>query len=107
MAHDNQLTLRVLMTSLGVKGHTESWETHEHDQQFADIGNIDIWKCQRLRKEGNARMHKVSAMRSDVAKRIKKVCISTYFESLETDLYLAEDAGCIDYADTWSLKQDH
>jgi len=88
------------MTSLGVKGCTKSWEVHELDQQFGDNESIDIGKSQRLRKEGNARIRKVSAMRPGLAKIIGKVRISKYFESPETDLHIAQDAWCIDYADT-------
>jgi hypothetical protein len=39
-------------------------------------------------------------MRPGLAKMIEKVRISTYFECAETDLQIAENAGCIDYADT-------
>ena len=46
-------------------------------------------------------------MRPGLAKIIEKVRISTYFESAETDLHIAENACCIDYADTWSSKQVH
>jgi len=56
-------------------------------------------------KQGNARINKVSAMRPGLAKIIEKVHISWYFESLETDLHMAENACCIDYAETWSSKQ--
>jgi hypothetical protein len=42
-----------------------------------------------------------------LAKRIEKVCVSTYFESPETDLSIAENVCRIDYADTWPLKQVH
>ena len=55
---------------------------------------------QRLRKEGNARINKVSAIRPGEAKILEKVCISRYYESLETDLNIAENACCIDYTDT-------
>jgi len=34
IAHVIQLALGALMSSLGVKGHTKSWEAHERDQQF-------------------------------------------------------------------------
>ena len=54
MAHVIQLALGVFMTTLGVKSCTNSWETHEHDQQFGENESIDIGKSQRLRKEGNA-----------------------------------------------------
>jgi hypothetical protein len=59
---------------------------------------------QRLRKEGNARNHKVSAMRPGLANIIEKVRISTYLDSLETDLYSAENVCWIDYTDTLWLK---
>jgi hypothetical protein len=64
------------MSSLGIKGCTNSWEAHERDQQFRENESIDIGKSQRLRKEGNARINKVSAMRSGFAKIIEKVRIS-------------------------------
>jgi len=64
------------MSSLGVKGHTESWEAHERNQQIGENESIDIEKSQRLRKEGNARINKVSAMRPGLAKIIEKVRIS-------------------------------
>jgi hypothetical protein len=64
------------MSSHGVKGHTKSWEAHERDQQFGENECIDIVKTQRLQKEGNARINKVSAMRPGLAKIIEKVCIS-------------------------------
>jgi hypothetical protein len=64
------------MSSLGVKGRTKSWEAHERDQQFGKNESIDIGKSQRLRKEGNARINKVLAMRLGLAKIIEKVRIS-------------------------------
>jgi len=76
MAHVIQLTLVAFMSSLGVKGRTKSWEAHERDQQFGENESIDIGKSQRLRKEGNARINKVSAMRPGLAKIIEKVRIS-------------------------------
>jgi len=93
------------MSSLGVKGRTKSWEAHERDQQFGENESIDIGKSQRLRKEGNARINKMSAMRPGLAKIIEKVLISWYFESPQTDLHIAENACSINYADTWSSKQ--
>jgi len=107
MAHIIQLALSAFMSTLGVKGHTKSWEAHEHDQQFGENKSTDIGKSQRLRKEGNARINKVSAMRPGLAKIIEKVHISTYFESAETDLHIADNACCIDYHDTWSSKRIH
>ena len=76
MAHDIQLALGAFMSSLIVKGCTMSWEAHESDQQFGMNESIDIGKIERLRKEGNARISKVSAMRSGLTKIIEKVCIS-------------------------------
>ena len=90
-----------------MKGHTNSWEAHACDQQFEENARIDSGKGQRPRKEGNVRMNKVSAMRRGLAKIIEKVPISRYFESPETHLHIAENACCIDYADTWSSNQVH
>jgi hypothetical protein len=105
MAFIIQLALGAFMSSLGVQGRTKSWEAHEHDQQFGQIDSIDIMKSQRLRKEGNARSNNELAMRPGLTKIIKKVRFSRYFESPETDLHRAENACCIDYADTWSSKR--
>jgi len=107
MGHVIQLALGAFMSTLGVKGHTKSWEAHERYQQFGENESMDIGKSQRLRKEGNARINKVSAMRPGLAKIIEKVRISSYFESAETDLHIAENTCCIDYADTWSSKRVH
>jgi hypothetical protein len=63
MAHVIQLALGAFMSCLGVTGSTKSWEAHEHDQQFGEIESIDIGKSQRLQKEGNASINKVSAMK--------------------------------------------
>jgi hypothetical protein len=76
MAHVIQLALGSFMSGLGVKGRTKSWEAHERDQQFGENESIDIGKSQRLRKESNAGINKVSAMRPGLAKIIEKVCIS-------------------------------
>jgi len=76
MAHVIQLALGAFMSSLGVTGCTKSCEAHERDQQFGANKSIDIGKGQRLRKEGNARINKVSAMRPGLAKIIEKVRIS-------------------------------
>ena len=76
MAHVIELALGAVMSSLGVKGRTKSWEARERDQQFGENESIDIGKSQRLRKEGNARINKVSAMRPGLAKIIEKVRIS-------------------------------
>jgi hypothetical protein len=76
MVHVIQLALGAFMSSLGVKGRTKSWEAHERNQQFGENENIEIGKSQRLRKEGNARINKVLAMRPGLAKIIEKVRIS-------------------------------
>jgi hypothetical protein len=76
MVHVIQLALAAFMSSLCVKGRTKSWEAHERDQQFGGNESIDIGKSQRLRKEGNARINKVLAMKPGLAKIIEKVCIS-------------------------------
>ena len=107
MAHIIQLASGAFISSLGVKGRTKSWEAHEHDQQLGENESIDNGNSQKLRKEGNARIKKVSAMRPGLARIIEKVRTSRYFESPETDLDIAENACCIDYADTWSSKRVH
>jgi len=76
MTHVIQLALGAFMSSLGVKGRTKSWEANERDQQFGENESIDIGKSQRLRKEGNARINKVSVMRPGLAKLLEKVHIS-------------------------------
>jgi len=107
IAHVIQLALGAFMSSLGLQGCTKSWEAHERYLQFGDNQSIDIGKSQRIQIEGNARINKVSAVRPGLAKIIEKVCIATYFESPETDLNIAENTCCIDYADTWSSKRVH
>jgi len=101
------LALSAFMSSLSVKGRTMSSEANEHDQQFEDNETLDIGKSERLRKEGNATINKVSAMRPGLAKIIEKVRIWRYFESPESKLHISENACCIDYADTLSSKQVH
>jgi len=73
MAHFIQVALGVFMSSLGVKSHTKSWEGNERNQQFGENESTDIGKSQRLRKEGNARINKVLAMKPGLAKIIEKV----------------------------------
>jgi len=107
IAHIIQLALGAFMSSLGVKGRTMAWVSHELDQQFGENESIDIGKSQRLLKEGNARINNVSAMRPGLAKIIEKVRISRYLESPEDDLHIAENACCIDYANTWSPERVH
>jgi len=107
MAHVIQLASGAFISSLGVKGHTKTWEAHERDQQFGENESIDGGKSKRLRKEGTARINKVSAIKPGLAKIIEKVRISRYFESPEADLHIAGNACCINYANTWSLKRVH
>jgi len=107
MAHVIQLALGAFVSSLHVKGCINSWDAHERDQQFGENESINIGKCQGLRKEGNPRINKVSAMKPGLAKIIDKVRNSWYFESPEIDLHIAGNACSIDYADTWSSKQVH
>jgi hypothetical protein len=90
MAPGIQLAWCAFMSSLGAKGHTKSWEVNERDQQFGENESTDIGKRQRLRKEGKARIHQVSAMRPGLAKIIEKVGISTYFECSEADRHSRE-----------------
>jgi len=99
MVHIIHLALGAFMSSHGVKGHSNSWEAHERNQQFGENESTDSGKCQRLWKEENARINKVSAMRPGLAKIIETVHISRHFERHETDLHIAENACCFDYTD--------
>ena len=76
MAQVIQLALGSFMSSFGVKGRTKSWEAHDRDQQFVHNKSMAIGKSHRLQKEGNARIHKVSAIKPGLAKIIEKVRIS-------------------------------
>jgi len=107
MAHVIQLALAAFISSLGTICRTRTWEVCQCDQQFGQNESIDIGNSQRLPKEGNATINKMSAMRPGFAKIIEKVCTSRYFESPETDLHVAENACGIDYANTWLSKQIH
>jgi len=57
-------------------------------------------------KRGNARINKVSAIRPGLAKIIEKLRISSHFGRPETDHHIAENACCVEYADTWLSKRD-
>jgi len=107
LVHFIQLALGGFMSSVSLKGLSKSWEAHERNQQFGENKGIDMGNSQRLRKEGNARINKVSPLRPCLAMIIEKVCISRYLQSAETNLHIAENACCIHYADTWSSKWDH
>jgi len=99
MAYVIQLALGANLSNLGVTGHTKSWEAHECDHQFGENESMDIGKSQRLRREGNATINKVSAMRPGLANIIEKVRISRNFKSPETDNDIAVNAGCIACSD--------
>jgi len=107
MANVIQLALGAFMTNLGVKGCTKSWEAHERDEQFGENEYTDIGKSQRLQEESNSRINTVSTMRPGLVQITEKVRISRHFELPETDLHIAENTCCIDYADTWSSKRVH
>ena len=80
------------MSSLGGRDRNKSWEAHERNQQFGENESKDIGQSQRLRKESNATINKVSAMRPGLPKIIEKIHISRYIESPETDHHIAENA---------------
>jgi len=95
------------MSSLGVKGCTKVWQSHQRNQQFGDNKSIDNGKSQRLRHKVNARINKVTTIRPDVAKLVEQLRNSRYFESPETNLHIPAHTCRIDYPDTWSSKQVH
>jgi len=105
MAHVIQLALGALMSSLGVKGCTKSGEAPERDQQCGENESSHIGKIQRLRKESNARINRVSALMPGWAKIIENVCISRLFENSETDHHINANASWVDYVDTRLSKQ--
>jgi len=107
MAHVIQLGLGAFMSSLGFKGSTKFSEAHDRNQQFGENETVDIGKSQRLRKEGKVWIDKVWRMKPVLAKIFDNVHISQYFESAEADLHIAENACCIDYANTSSSKRVH
>jgi len=76
MAHIIKLAVGAFMSSLSVKCRTKSWEAHERNQQSGENESIAIGKSQRLRKEGNTRINKVSAMKPGLAKIFENVRIS-------------------------------
>jgi hypothetical protein len=76
MAHVILLAVGAFISSLGVQGRTKSWEAYECNQQLGENESIDIGKSQRLQKDGNARINKVSAMRQGLVKIIEKEHIS-------------------------------
>jgi len=107
MAQVMQLGLGASMTNHSVKGLTKSWEAHECDQQVGENESTNVGKSQRLREEGNAWINKVSAMRPGLGKDNWECTYLRHFERPETNLHIAENACCVDYADTWSSKPVH
>jgi len=105
MAHALQLALCAFPSSHSEKRPTNSWEEHEHDQQFGENKSIDIGKSDTLRKEGNSRIDKVSAMRPGLAKMNEQVRISRYLVRPKNNLPIAANACCIDTAETWLSKE--
>jgi hypothetical protein len=75
MVHVIQLALGAFRSIVDIKYGTQSWEAHEHGQQFGQNAGVDSGKSQRLRTKSNARINKVSAMRSVLVKIIEKVGI--------------------------------
>jgi len=62
IAHIIQLALGAFICRVAVKGHTKSWEAHGRNQQLEANESIYIVKSQRLRKDGNNRINKASAL---------------------------------------------
>jgi len=66
-----------------------------------------LGRIKDFEKKGTAKINKVSAMKSGLAEIIQTLCIIRYFECPETDLHIAENACCIDYAETWLSEWVH
>jgi hypothetical protein len=107
MAHVIQLAFSEFMGSLSVMVHTKSCRAHERNQHFGENETSDIGKSQTLRKERNATIDELLALSPGLSKIIVKLRISRYFESTETNLYIAQNACDIDYTNTWSPKRVH
>jgi hypothetical protein len=97
MNHVIQLVIGAFMSSLGVKGHTKSWEAHECQQHFGEHKSTELGKSHRLRKEGNGRSYMVSTRMPGGAKIIVMVCILRTFKRTETNLSIAANDCGIDY----------
>jgi hypothetical protein len=102
-----QLAWGEFISSLVVQGDTESCEVPKNDLEISDNDSTESGKSQTLRYEGKVRFNKVSAMRPGYANIIVKLWHSRHFEWPETDLYIAENARCIEFTDTWSSKEVH
>jgi len=79
MVHVIQLALGAFISSVGVKGCTQSWRAHERDQQLGENQRTDIGKSQKLRNEVNTGINEVLGMRPGLRKVIEKVRISRHF----------------------------
>ena len=84
--------LGVSISSFSVKGCNKSWEAHERNQQFGENESIDNGNSPRCRKDSNARIWKVLAMRVGFMKIIEKVHSSTNCEFPDTDTHIAVNA---------------
>jgi len=107
MAHVIQFALSAFLSSFRVDGHTKSWNVQERKQHFGKNACMDTGNSQRLRKNGNARITKMSDMRLRWAKIIRNVRFSGHLQSPETDIHIAENTCCIDYTNIWLLKSVH
>ena len=105
MAHVIELALDTSLNSFSANSCTQFWEAHERNQQSGENKSIDIGKSPRFRTQGNSQIDKLLAVRSDLAKIIEKIRISTYFESFKTDLHIVQNSCCINHSDTWLWKQ--
>jgi len=96
MVRGIQIPFGGYISTLGMNGHTSAWESHECDQQFGENESMDIGNSQRHRKEGNARINNVLAMKPGLPKIIEKVHISRNFESPASDRHIGTNiAGLI------------
>jgi hypothetical protein len=78
MAHIIQLALGAFMSSLMVNVSIKSWKAHERDQQLGENESTSIGTSQRLRKEGNDIIKKMTAMRPGVRNMIENLRISCH-----------------------------
>ena len=77
------------------------------------IGNLERMKAKTFgrvkdwEKRAILESTRAWAMPPGLAKIIMKVPISRHFERHDTTVHIAENASCVDYADTWSSKRLH
>jgi len=72
----------MVMSSVSVHSQSMFWKAHKHNQKLGENESTDIGKNESLRKEGNARINKVLAMRQGCSKNTEKVRILRSFDSL-------------------------